>query len=202
MLYFQNQRRQGAENFYKDLLFGPLQSGVLLSGPRQHPYRQMTTGVGYWRRPITAQGFSHRKWEARPSYTPYALRACKDRALRAHKTLTLRFTDFFTYFEENPDCLAVQTHYRVYRTVLTQRCQMISALQLALRRSNLVKCLKTKRSLDSRPSTDHPSVQSDQKALSEMRRSIPRVINTSFKSSSPINSVNFSRIINKKFPTE
>ena len=67
----------------------------------------MTTGVGYWRRPITAQGFSHRKWEARPSYTPYALRACKDRALRAHKTLTLRFTDFFTYFEENPDCLAV-----------------------------------------------------------------------------------------------
>ena len=33
--------------------------------------------------------------------------ACKARALRAHKTLTPRFTDFSTDFEKKPDCFAV-----------------------------------------------------------------------------------------------
>jgi len=36
-----------------------------------------------------------------------ALWACEARALRAHKTLTPRFTDFFTDFEKKPDCFAV-----------------------------------------------------------------------------------------------
>ena len=161
----------------------------------------MTTRVGYWRRPITAQGFSHKKWEARPSYTPYARRACEDRALRARKTLTLLFTGFFTYFEKKPDCPAVWIHCRVYRTVLNSKVlDAFSASPCPLQ--NSVKCLQTNRSLDSKPSTDHPSVHSDQKALSEIERSIPRVINTSFKSSSPVNSVNFNRIINIKFSTE
>ena len=35
------------------------------------------------------------------------LRACEPRALRAHKTLTPRFTDFFTDFEKKTDCFAV-----------------------------------------------------------------------------------------------
>ena len=34
-------------------------------------------------------------------------RACKARALRARKTLTPRFTNFFTDFEKNTDCFAV-----------------------------------------------------------------------------------------------
>ena len=36
-----------------------------------------------------------------------ALRAGKARALLARKTLTPRFTDFFTDFEKKPDCFAV-----------------------------------------------------------------------------------------------
>ena len=40
--------------------------------------------------------------------TSHALRACKARALRARKTLTPRFTDFFTDFEKKKtDCFAV-----------------------------------------------------------------------------------------------
>ena len=35
------------------------------------------------------------------------LRACETRALRAPKTLTPRFTDFFTDFEKKTDCFAV-----------------------------------------------------------------------------------------------
>ena len=34
-------------------------------------------------------------------------RACEARALRARKTLTPRFTDFFTDFEKKTDCFAV-----------------------------------------------------------------------------------------------
>ena len=34
-------------------------------------------------------------------------RVCEARALRARKTLTSRFTDFFTYFEEKNDRFAV-----------------------------------------------------------------------------------------------
>ena len=34
-------------------------------------------------------------------------RACEARALRARKTLTPRFTDFFTDFERKTDCFAV-----------------------------------------------------------------------------------------------
>ena len=33
--------------------------------------------------------------------------ACEARAVRARKTLTPRFTDFFTDFEEKTDCFAV-----------------------------------------------------------------------------------------------
>ena len=36
-----------------------------------------------------------------------AIRACEARALRARKTLTPRFTDFFTDFEKKTDCFAV-----------------------------------------------------------------------------------------------
>ena len=35
------------------------------------------------------------------------LRACEARALGARKTLTPRFTDFFTDFEKKTDCFAV-----------------------------------------------------------------------------------------------
>ena len=41
------------------------------------------------------------------SLASQALRACEARALRARKTLTPRFTDFFTDFEEKTDCFAV-----------------------------------------------------------------------------------------------
>ena len=34
-------------------------------------------------------------------------RACEARALRGRKTLTPRFTDFFTDFEKKTDCFAV-----------------------------------------------------------------------------------------------
>ena len=37
----------------------------------------------------------------------HARRACEARAVRAHKTLTPRVTDFFTDFEEKTDCFAV-----------------------------------------------------------------------------------------------
>ena len=37
----------------------------------------------------------------------HALRACEARALRARKSLTPRFTDFFTDFEKKTDCFAV-----------------------------------------------------------------------------------------------
>ena len=37
----------------------------------------------------------------------HALRACEARALRARKTLTVRFTDFFSDFEKKTDCFAV-----------------------------------------------------------------------------------------------
>ena len=41
------------------------------------------------------------------SLASHALPACEARALRARKTLTPRFTDFFTDFEKKPDCFAV-----------------------------------------------------------------------------------------------
>ena len=41
------------------------------------------------------------------SLAPHALRACEARALRTRKTLTARFTDFFTDFEKKTDCFAV-----------------------------------------------------------------------------------------------
>ena len=43
------------------------------------------------------------------SLASHALRACEARALRARKTLTPRFTNFFTDFEKKPDCFAVPT---------------------------------------------------------------------------------------------
>ena len=41
------------------------------------------------------------------SLASHALRACEARALRARKTLTPRFTDFFTDFAKKTDCFAV-----------------------------------------------------------------------------------------------
>ena len=41
------------------------------------------------------------------SLASHARRACEARALRARKTLTPRFTDFFTDFEKKTDCFAV-----------------------------------------------------------------------------------------------
>ena len=41
------------------------------------------------------------------SLAPHALRACEARARRTRKTLTARFTDFFTDFEKKTDCFAV-----------------------------------------------------------------------------------------------
>ena len=46
------------------------------------------------------------------SLASHALRACEARAVRAHKTLTPRVTDFFSDFEEKTDCFAV---YRITR---------------------------------------------------------------------------------------
>ena len=48
-----------------------------------------------------------RDWEETLSLASHASRACDDRALRARKTLTPRFTDFFTDFEKKTDCFAV-----------------------------------------------------------------------------------------------
>ena len=41
------------------------------------------------------------------SLPSHARRACEARDLRAHKTLTPRFTYFFTDFEKKTDCFAV-----------------------------------------------------------------------------------------------
>ena len=41
------------------------------------------------------------------AYSTHALRACEARTLRARKTLTPRFTDFFADFEKKIDCFAV-----------------------------------------------------------------------------------------------
>ena len=203
------KRRHGAENLYKDLIFVPLQPVIPLKGPRYFDFRIWwchgeNTPIDRWRHESATGSeqsqprafLMHRKWKARPSYTPNARRACEDRALRGRKTLTLHilFIDFFTCFEKKHDCPAVQTHCRVYRTVLNWKVlDAFSALPCSLQ--NSVRCLQTNRSLDIKPSTDHPSVLSDQKALSEIGRSIPRVINTS---SRPVSSVNFNRMILKK----
>ena len=40
------------------------------------------------------------------------LRACEARALRARKTLTLRFTDFFADVEKKTDCFAVYSCFK------------------------------------------------------------------------------------------
>ena len=44
------------------------------------------------------------------SLASHALRACEARALRARKSLTPRFTDFFTDFEKKTDCFAVYSN--------------------------------------------------------------------------------------------
>ena len=41
------------------------------------------------------------------SLASHALRACEALTLRARKTLTPRFTDFFTDFDQKNDCFAV-----------------------------------------------------------------------------------------------
>ena len=42
-----------------------------------------------------------------PALASHALPACEARVLRARKTLTPRFNDFFTDFEKKTDCFAV-----------------------------------------------------------------------------------------------
>ena len=55
-----------------------------------------------------ARAVKQKVWnEAENRERDYALRACEARAVRAHKTLTPRVTDFFTDFEEKTDCFAV-----------------------------------------------------------------------------------------------
>jgi len=44
------------------------------------------------------------------SLASHALRVCEARALRVRKTLTPRFTDFFTDFEKKTNCFAVYYH--------------------------------------------------------------------------------------------
>ena len=46
------------------------------------------------------------------SLASHARRACEARALRARKTLTPRFADFFTDFEKKIDCFAVYSSSR------------------------------------------------------------------------------------------
>ena len=55
----------------------------------------------------------------------YALRACEALALRARKTLTPRFTDFFTDFDQKNDCFAV--YYKVEST-WDERCDSFRSL--------------------------------------------------------------------------
>ena len=51
------------------------------------------------------------------SLASHALQACEARALRARKTLTARFTDFFTDFEKKTDCFAVySSKYESFHT--------------------------------------------------------------------------------------
>jgi len=58
------------------------------------------------------------------SLASYALRACEARPLRARKTLTPRFTDFFTGFEKKTDCFAVyKTRNIAIQLVLPQCCK-------------------------------------------------------------------------------
>ena len=55
------------------------------------------------------------------------LRACEARELRARKSLTPRFTDFFTDFEKKTDCFAVYLYVVSLTTVwmLDEGLQMI-----------------------------------------------------------------------------
>ena len=47
------------------------------------------------------------------SLASHALRACEARAVRAHKTLTPRVTDFFTDLKEKTDCFAVYLNLKM-----------------------------------------------------------------------------------------
>ena len=57
--------------------------------------------------------------------TESALPACEARAVRAHKTLTPRVTDFFTDFEEKTDCFAVYLCSETKRKRLLRRLATI-----------------------------------------------------------------------------
>ena len=56
-----------------------------------------------------ARAVKQKVWNEAVNRERHALRACEARALRARKTLTARFTDFFTDFEKKTDCFAVYT---------------------------------------------------------------------------------------------
>ena len=54
---------------------------------------------------------------------------CEARGLCARKTLTARFTDFFTDFEKKTDCFAVYFKYNILLNyILKQNIQIFSAL--------------------------------------------------------------------------
>ena len=54
-----------------------------------------------------ARAVKQKVWNEAENREQNALRVCEARALRARKTLTPRFTDFFTDFEKKTDCFAV-----------------------------------------------------------------------------------------------
>ena len=55
-----------------------------------------------------ARAVKQKVWNEAENREHNALRVCEARALRARKTLTPRFTDFFTDFEKKTDCFAVR----------------------------------------------------------------------------------------------
>ena len=73
-----------------------MKSGALVSPPNLYPpWNELIV----WKTDSRTVGFF--------SLASHAPRACEARALRARKTLTPRFTDFFTDFEKKTDCFAV-----------------------------------------------------------------------------------------------
>ena len=60
-----------------------------------------------WKQRARPESESETWGESRLTSPTGTLRACEARTLRARKTLTARFTDFFTDFEKKTDCFAV-----------------------------------------------------------------------------------------------
>ena len=74
-----------------------------------------------------------REWGERfLSLVSHALRACEARALRALKTLTPRFAEFFTDFEKKTDCFAVYFSKKNF-VGLSQQCLLKFFVQFVLK---------------------------------------------------------------------